>query len=289
MNKPLVVAITGASGQLGRELALMKREGVKLIGLDRAALDITNAEQCVAAIAELRPDVIIHAAAFTAVDQAEAEPDVAWLVNVEGTRNIAAAAEAIGAKLVYVSTDYVFRGDGTTPYEVDADTDPQTVYGRTKLEGERMAVAVCSRSFIVRTSWVFGAYGNNFVYTMLKLAEQKRELSVVNDQVGSPTYTADLAEFLVALANTELYGTYHASNSGVCSWFDFAKAVFEEAEVQGVTVNSCTTAQFPRPAPRPSYSVLSSEALVAAGFKPLRPWGEALRELLQSFPSGNNY
>jgi len=276
------IVVTGAGGQLGQELQHLRYEDVEIVGLDRALMDITDERNCMDTIERLRPNAIIHAAAYTAVDRAESDPDNAWLVNVEGTRNVARAAEAIGASFCYVSTDYVFNGKGIRPYSEQDPTDPQSVYGKTKLEGERLAAQLCSRTFIVRTSWVYGRYGNNFVHTMLQLANQRDELSVVNDQTGSPTYTYDLARFLLELVQTDKFGTYHATNGGQCTWYEFAKAIFEEAGIEHVNVQPCTTEQFPRPASRPRYSVLGNQVLRQAGFQPLRHWRDALHEYISS-------
>lgn len=274
------VLVTGAGGQLGQEFVRLENHQDKVIGLSRTELDITDEEQCRRIIEEWKPDVILHSAAYTAVDRAETDTDTAYAVNVLGTKNIAEAAERVRAKFCYISTDYVFDGMGIMPYEVGHPTAPRSVYGRTKLEGEQIAAAVCSKAFIVRTSWVYGKYGNNFVKTMLRLANNHREISVVNDQFGAPTYTYDLAVLLRELVRSDRYGTYHASNVGVCTWFEFAKAIFEEAGIEGVAVRPCLTDQFPRPAPRPAYSVLSHTSLIEAGFKPLRHWKEALRDYL---------
>lgn len=277
------VLVTGAGGQLGQELILLDVPGMDMIGVDRQALDVTNAELCMRVVNQLSPDIIIHAAASTAVDRHESEEEYAWQVNAEGTLNIARAAESIGAKLCYVSTDYVFDGLGARPYLEDEKTEPQSVYGKTKLAGERFALEVCSKTFIVRTSWVFGRYGANFVNTMLNLAKIRQELNVVHDQTGSPTYTLDIARLLVDLCRTELYGTYHISNSGACTWYEFACAIFEEAGLDDrISVLPCKTEEFPRPAPRPAYSVLGNEALIGIGFEPLRNWREALREYMRS-------
>jgi dTDP-4-dehydrorhamnose reductase len=281
------ILVTGSGGQLGQELIRLQRNGVRIIGMDRNELDITNAEQCMAIVTQVKPDVVIHAAAYTAVDRAESDREAAWLVNVEGTRNVALAAEAVGAKLCYVSTDYVFDGKGSEPYSEYDPTAPQTVYGHTKLEGERAAAENSSRLFIVRTSWVYGRYGDNFVRTMLRLAKEKQELAVVDDQVGAPTYTYDLATFLVKLVLSEKVGVYHASNSGICTWFEFAQAIFEGADVKGITLKPCATDDFPRPASRPSYSVLGNTALVDAGFEPLRDWHAALSEFLSDLGENN--
>jgi dTDP-4-dehydrorhamnose reductase len=273
------ILVTGAGGQLGQELVRMSKPGVDIIGLDRSGLDITDAQGCHRVLLDIRPDAVIHAAAYTAVDQAESEPDKAHLVNAVGTRNVAAAAESVAAKFCYISTDYVFDGAASRPYREEDPTAPQTVYGRTKLEGEKAALAACSRTFIVRTSWVYGKYGANFVKTMLKLSETRSVLKVVNDQTGCPTYTHDLALFLIDLVQTDRYGIYHASNSGSCTWYEFARAIFETRKI-GVEVVPCTTEEFPRPAPRPKYSVLGHDAMVRAGFAPLRHWREALREFM---------
>jgi len=278
-RKPILL-VTGAGGQIGQELVRMKDAPFEIVGMDRGQLDITKSAECVAVIGSLKPDVVVHSAAYTAVDKAESEPEAAWEVNVAGTGNVAKAAESVGAMFCYISTDYVFNGQGSVPYSENHETDPQTIYGKTKLEGEKMAARWSSKLFIVRTSWVYGKYGHNFVRTMLRIAQSKREISVVNDQLGSPTYTADLVSKLLELIHSELYGTYHISNSGQCSWFEFAQAIFKEAEVKGVTVFPCTTEQFPRPAPRPKYSVLGHSALIQAGFSPLRHWREALRDFM---------
>ncbi|EXX85484.1 dTDP-4-dehydrorhamnose reductase [Paenibacillus darwinianus] len=275
------ILITGASGQLGRELVLLTGPtDVEIVGFGRDRLDITNLDSCRSVLAEQRPDAIIHCAAYTAVDQAESEPDAAFRVNASGSRNLAVAAEEIGARLCYVSTDYVFDGKGMAPYNEYDAPNPQTVYGKSKLAGEELVRTLCSRYFIVRTSWVYGKYGHNFVKTMLKLGGERDSLKVVSDQVGSPTYTLDLAEFLVRLVQTERYGTYHASNTGTCSWYEFAQAIFEESGMT-TAVEPCSTSDFPRPAPRPAYSVMDHSALRSNGFEPLRHWREALRHYLQ--------
>lgn len=281
MERRLKILVTGASGQLGRELVqLTAPADVEIVGFGRDRLDITNLDNCRSVLAEQRPDAIIHCAAYTAVDQAESEPDAAFRVNASGSRNLAVAAEEIGARLCYVSTDYVFDGKGKAPYNEYDAPNPQTVYGKSKLAGEELVRTLCSRYFIVRTSWVYGKYGNNFVRTMLKLAGERDSLKVVSDQIGSPTYTLDLAEFLVRLVRTERYGVYHASNTGACSWYEFAQAIFEEGG-RHMTVEPCSTSDFPRPAPRPAYSVMDHSAIRSNGFEPLRHWREALRHYLK--------
>jgi len=276
------ILITGGKGQLGRELSLLlqEKEGYEVFARGREELDILAADELAAQVRAWRPEVIVHTAAYTKVDQAEAEQDKAWKVNALGSRNVAVAAETVGAKLIHLSTDYVFDGKKGAPYDEWDWPNPESVYGRSKLAGEELVRMVCRRFFVVRTSWVFGPYGNNFVKTMLQLAQAGKDLRVVDDQVGSPTYTYDLARFLAKLMRTEAYGIYHVTNSGSCSWYEFAKAIFEEAGI-AARLEPCTTAEFPRPAPRPPYSVLEHKAIRLNGFEDLRPWREGLRDYLQ--------
>lgn len=279
-GKSFTLLVTGANGQLGQELVRMETDAIRIVGYGRDRLDITNLDQCREVIADIRPDAIIHAAAYTAVDKAESEPDEAYRINALGTRNLAIAAREQAAKLCYISTDYVFDGTGTAPYNEYDNTNPQSVYGKSKRAGEILLQSLADRYFIVRTSWVYGKYGNNFVKTMLKLASERDSVTVVADQIGSPTYTYDLAQFLIELVQTEKYGVYHASNTGSCSWYEFAKAIFEESGIS-IRTEPCTTEQFPRPAPRPAYSVMDHSAIRQNGFKDLRPWREALRAFLK--------
>ncbi|PLT35753.1 dTDP-4-dehydrorhamnose reductase [Bacillus sp. V5-8f] len=275
------VLVTGAKGQLGTDVVIMLKEnGFDVYGYGRKELDITNQEQVNEVILKDQPNVVIHTAAHTKVDQAESEPDQAFLINAIGTRNIAVAAEEVGSKLLYVSTDYVFDGTATEPIDEFQPTNPIGVYGRSKLAGEQMVRNFHSKFFIARTSWVYGAHGNNFVKTMLKLGQEKKELSVVSDQVGSPTYTVDLAERIIDLIQTEKYGTYHVSNSNSCSWYEFAKVIFKEAGLD-VQVNPCTTKDFPRPAPRPAYSVFDHMSLKINGFDAMPDWQTALKRFLK--------
>jgi dTDP-4-dehydrorhamnose reductase len=274
------ILVTGANGQLGADVVrLLSKKGHHVIGLGRTQLDITDGDMCNTVIDEVKPDVIIHCAAYTAVDNAETDQDQTYLVNAIGTGNLSAAAERIRSKLCYISTDYVFDGTASSPYYEYDNTNPQTVYGKSKRAGEQLVQSLCSRWFIVRTSWVYGASGRNFVKTMLKMGQERDSLQVVNDQWGSPTYTSDLALFLGELVVTEKYGIYHASNAGICTWYEFAQAIFEEANMP-VTVEPCTTEKFLRPAPRPRYSVMESMAIRVNGFSPIRHWREALREYL---------
>jgi len=280
------VLVTGANGQLGQDVVQCFREsGHEVEGLGRAELDITDLDQCFDVMSKSRPEAVIHCAAYTAVDAAESDTDGAYLVNAIGTRNIALAAERVGAKLIYISTDYVFNGNADRPYSEYDPTDPKTVYGQSKLAGEQMVRDFCTKWFIVRTSWVFGLNGSNFVKTMLRLGQEKPVLQVVHDQKGSPTYTVDLARFLLQLLPTEKYGMYHASNSGSCTWYEFTEAIFEEAREQiGLTLTAklepCTTAQFPRPAPRPAFSVMDHLAIRINQLQDLPHWRDGLKQFM---------
>lgn len=270
------ILVTGAHGQLGKELTLMlQAKGYEVFGLGHAELDITHLAQVRAVFQELKPEVVCHTAAYTAVDKAESDRENAFLVNAYGTRNVAIAAEEVGAKLVYVSTDYVFNGEKEGSYsEFDAPC-PLGVYGQSKYAGEQFVHDFHTKYFIVRTSWVYGKYGNNFVKTMLKLAETHDQINVVDDQCGCPTYTYDLAEKIIELFETDNYGTYHVSNSGSCTWYEFAKAIFE---IKGMSVRviPVTTKEFPRPAKRPKNSVFEHLALELNGFTKMLDWDKAL-------------
>ncbi|MDY8049373.1 dTDP-4-dehydrorhamnose reductase [Paenibacillus polymyxa] len=281
------VLVTGAAGQLGSQVCeFFQKQAYDVLPCDREKLDITNLEQAIGISKNYQPDVIIHCAAYTAVDAAENDIDKAYQINAYGTRNMALAAEKVGAKLVYISTDYVFDGFSKLPYQEYDNTNPQTVYGKSKRAGEILVQSLSSRYFIVRTSWVYGIKGSNFVKTMLKLGQEKPMLQVVNDQIGSPTYTVDLVDFLNEIIKTEKYGVYHASNKGSCSWYEFTQAIFRDAEdILGIKMTSklepCTTQQFPRPAPRPFNSVLDHMSIRANGLTDLRPWREGLQQFLK--------
>lgn len=280
------VLITGAHGQLGQDIArIFNLAGHEVFSCGREELNITDLDQCFQVCSTRRPDWIIHCAAYAAVDAAETDVDGAYLVNAVGTRNMALAAEKIDAKIVCISTDYVFSGTSERPYNEYDSPDPQSVYGKSKLAGEQMIQDFCSRWFIVRTSWLFGLHGNNFVKTMLRLGQEKPLLKVVNDQKGSPTYTVDLAQFLINLISTEKYGIYHASNNGSCTWYEFTSAIFEEAREQlGLTITAelqpCTTEEFPRPAPRPANSVMDHLAIRLNQFEDLPHWREGLKQFM---------
>ncbi|TFD11972.1 dTDP-4-dehydrorhamnose reductase [Cryobacterium sp. TMT4-10] len=272
--------ITGAAGMLGRDLqaALAGRD---VTALDRAELDITDQDAVLAAATGF--DVIINAAAYTKVDDAETNEDAAYAINATGPRNLALAAADTGAKLVQVSTDYVFDGRATSPYPEDTSIDPISAYGRTKAAGEAFVLqGHPTGSYIVRTAWLYGQHGPNFPKTMLKLAAARDTLSVVDDQVGQPTWTADLAAQIVALLDSGApAGIYHGTSSGVTSWFGFAQAVFASAGLDPARVTPTDSSQFVRPAPRPSYSVLGHDAWASAGLAPIRDWREALTAAAQ--------
>lgn len=282
------ILVTGANGQLGQDVVKILGLHHEVHGFGREQLDFTNESQCLEVLEALKPDIVIHCGAYTAVDLAETEEDLAYKINAFGTRNLAVASERVGAKLCYISTDYVFDGTATKPYREYDNTNPQSIYGKSKRAGEHLVQTLSSKYFIVRTSWVYGLYGANFVKTMLKLAQDRDSLKVVNDQFGSPTFTVDLANFLGQLIQTDRYGIYHASNSGVCSWFDFANAIFEESGKR-MNVEPCSTEEFPRPAPRPRYSAMEHLSIRTNGFEDLRPWREGLRAFLKELGVSNEY
>lgn len=275
------ILVTGATGQLGHDICEeLKRRGIVFLGTSSRDFNLTSPEDVFRYIMQYAPDAIIHCAAYTAVDQAEEEPDLCRAVNVDGTRAIARCCQELGAKLLYVSTDYVFPGKGERPYEVDDPTGPLDVYGRTKLEGEWAVREFLDKFFIVRVSWVFGKNGNNFVRTMLRLAETRTEISVVCDQFGSPTYTADLAPLLCDMVMTKQYGVYHATNEGFCTWAELAEAIFSVAGKR-VLVRPVSSSQYPAKAIRPLNSRLDKTSLDKAGFHRLPPWKDALVRLLR--------
>lgn len=275
-----MILVTGITGQLGFDVVKeLERRGVEVIGTTRNELSLTTEASAKNFILEKKPEVVIHCAAYTAVDKAESESELALTVNGFGTRWVAEACREVGAKMIYVSTDYVFGGDGNTPYEVNDEKKPVNMYGYSKLLGENSVSTILDRHFIVRVSWVFGINGKNFVKTMLRLAESRDKLRVVNDQIGSPTYTVDLAKLLADMVGTEKFGTYHASNEGFCSWADFAKEIFEQAGLS-VEVEGIPTIEYPTPARRPFNSRLSKKSLDEAGFERLPTWQDAVKRFL---------
>ncbi|MGU3368071.1 dTDP-4-dehydrorhamnose reductase [Bacillus mycoides] len=274
------ILVTGYNGQLGYDVVKRgEKQGLEMQGIGIEDLDITNESAVYEFVDNVKPDAIIHCAAYTAVDKSEDDKDLCWNVNVEGTKYLATAAKKLNAKFVYISTDYVFDGEGTHEFvETDAPS-PVGYYGLTKYEGEKVVRSLIDNNFIVRISWVFGINGNNFIKTMLRLGETRDELNVVGDQIGSPTYTYDLARLLVDMVVTEKYGTYHATNAGFCSWAEFAQEIFETAG-EDVKVNSITTEEYPTRAVRPKNSRMSKQKLIDNGFKPLPTWREAVKHYI---------
>lgn len=275
-----MVLITGILGQLGYDLSKeLTKRGIEHIAPSLEELELTTEAGAKNFILDKKPDVVAHCAAYTAVDKAESEEELALTVNGFGTRWVAEACREVGAKMIYISTDYVFGGDGRTPYEVDDEKSPVNTYGRSKLLGEDAVAAILKDYFIVRTSWVFGVNGKNFVKTMLNLADKNKKLRVVDDQIGSPTYTPDLAKLLVDMIHTEKFGVYHATNEGFCSWAEFAKEIFKQADKK-VEVEPIATVDYPTPAKRPFNSRLSKTSLDDAGFSRLPTWQDALKRFL---------
>lgn len=277
------VLVTGGSGQLGCDVCReLERSKIEYKAPSSKEMDITDADAVREQICSYHPEAVIHCAAWTAVDAAEDAPEQAFAVNEGGTRNIALACREIEAKMLCISTDYVFPGIGTHFYEPGDPTGPVNVYGKSKLAGELAVKELLDRYFIVRTSWVFGEHGNNFVKTMLRLAETKDEVSVVCDQVGSPTYAADLAPLLCKLIQTEHYGVYHITNKGICSWAEFAEEIFRLAK-KSVNVKRVTSEQYPVKARRPCNSRLSDKKLIGSAFAQLPEWKDALERYLEVY------
>ena len=275
-----MILVTGVNGQLGFDVVKeLKRRNIKCLGICKAELDITDSNAVDEYISKLEPNCVIHCAAYTAVDKAEDEKEICSRVNVYGTENIAKACKKINAKMIYISTDYVFDGQGDMPFEIDGNIKPISAYGKTKYEGELKVKDILDKYFIVRISWVFGLNGNNFIKTMLKLGKEKDSLNVVCDQVGSPTYTFDLAPLLCDMAISEKYGVYHATNEGFCSWAEFAKNIMEKANLNCV-INPIQTSEYNTKAERPLNSRLSKISIVNGGFKLLPSWQDALDRFL---------
>ena len=282
------VLVTGAKGQLGRDLMNeLKRQGLEGIGVDVEEMDITDPEKCRSVIGQAGADAVIHCAAYTAVDAAEDQAELCRKINGEGTRNVAEACRDAGVKLMYISTDYVFDGEGTRPWEPDDERAPLNVYGQTKYEGELAIEELLDRYYIIRIALVFGAAGKNFIKTMLRLGREKGAVSVVNDQVGSPTYTYDLARLLVDMVQTEHYGRYHATNEGECSWYEFACEIFRQAGLE-VQVTPVSSEAFAAKAKRPANSRMSKEKLTEKGFVRLPDWQDALKRFLKVIENQGN-
>ena len=274
------VVITGASGQLGSDLTFLLKDcdNIELFPLSKVDVDVTDQELVKRIMSGIKPSVILHCAANTNVDGCEINPDSAYKVNTYGTRNVAVEAERHGSKMIYISTDYVFEGKSTQPYHEFCRANPINVYGVSKLAGEELVKSLCKRFFIVRTSWVYGWFGSNFVKTILRLARERNELKVVDDQVGSPTFSYDLAKFIVFLMMSEAYGIYHVTNSGQCSWYEFAREIINVFKIDNVTVLPIkSTELYGRIALRPHYSVLGDQAIRINRFPLLPAWQEGLR------------
>ena len=275
------VLVTGVNGQLGFDVCKeLDRRNIENKGIDRESCDITDENAVSAYIKNYAPDVVIHCAAYTAVDRAEDEKEVCYNVNVKGTEYIAKACKEIDAKMVYISTDYVFEGAGDTAYEINDNAAPNNTYGLTKYQGEEAVKKILSKYFIIRISWVFGINGNNFINTMMKLGESRRELNVVADQIGSPTFTCDAAPLICDMAATEKYGLYHATNEGCCSWADLAEYIFSVTG-QNIVVHHIKTEEYPAKALRPKNSRLSKASLDNAGFKRLQDWKDDVKRYIK--------
>ncbi|MBE5873455.1 MAG: dTDP-4-dehydrorhamnose reductase [Lachnospiraceae bacterium] len=281
------VLVTGVKGQLGYDVVReLNGRGMEAVGVDIEEMDITDKESVSSVIGQAGVDAVIHCAAYTAVDAAEDNEAICRKVNAEGTQNIADVCKQLDIKMLYISTDYVFGGEGERPWEPDDERDPQSVYGQTKYEGELAVQNTLDKYFIVRIAWVFGINGKNFVKTMLKLAETRDSLTVVNDQYGSPTYTYDLAKLLVDMIQTDKYGVYHATNEGICTWYEFACAIFKEAGIP-MNVSPVTSAEYAAKAKRPANSRMSKEKLVENGFEKLPTWQDALHRYIEILLSEN--
>jgi dTDP-4-dehydrorhamnose reductase len=273
------VLVTGSSGMLGKALVpCLEARGHTVRGLPREELDVTNYDQVFETLSRARPDIVIHSAAYTNVDQAESEPELAYLINGYGSENLAVACARFDTAMVYVSTDYVFDGQQNRPYQPWDQTNPLSVYGKSKLAGEKAVTNHLSRFQIVRTSWLYGPYGKNFVETILKLAAEKDVLRVVADQFGSPTSTLSLSEIIADLIVTERWGIYHATDGGTTTWHEFAQAILHDRKQ--VRVEAIETKDFPRPATRPKYSVLDKTSLINTIGREMVPWQDALNNYL---------
>ena len=274
------VLVTGVKGQLGFDVCKeLDKRNIENKGIDRDDCDITDEQAVLNYIKNYAPDIVVHSAAYTAVDRAEDEKEICYNVNVKGTEYIARACKEIDAKMVYISTDYVFEGVGETAYEVDDKAAPDNTYGLTKYQGEEVVRNILDKYFIIRISWAFGINGSNFINTMMKLGESRSELNVVADQIGSPTFTYDLAPLICDMIATDKYGIYHATNEGYCSWADLAEYIFSVTG-QKVLVHHIKSEEYPTKASRPKNSRLSKASLDKAGFKRLPDWKNAVKRYI---------
>ncbi len=274
------ILITGSNGMLGHDLIEALKDKHELVLTTSKTLDITDRDSTIECIKENKPDVVINSAAYTDVDGCETNQDLAYAVNGEGVRNLALGCREVGCPLVHVSTDYVFDGTARDPIDEEGVIGPISVYGKSKLKGEEAILEILDKYFIVRTAWLYGINGKNFPKTMLELAKNHKEITVVYDEVGTPTYTPDLAYGISQLIETDHYGIYHLTNSGSCSWCEFSRYIFEIAD-KDVKVIPVTASEFSRPAPRPSYSVLKNKRWIENGFEPLRDYKEAIQEYIE--------
>ncbi|MEE0902434.1 MAG: dTDP-4-dehydrorhamnose reductase [Methanobrevibacter sp.] len=274
------ILITGSNGMLGHDLQETLKDSHELVLTTSKTLDITDRDKTIEIIKENNPDIVINSAAYTDVDGCETNQDLAYAVNGEGVRNLALACREIDCPLVHVSTDYVFDGTAREPIAEDGEIGPISVYGKSKLMAEEAIQEILDKFFIIRTAWLYGINGKNFPKTMLELAKNHSEITVVYDEVGTPTYTPDLADGISKLIETDYYGIYHLTNSGSCSWCEFARYIFEIVG-SDVKVIPVTASEFSRPAPRPSYSVLKNQKWIENGFEPLRDYKEAIKEYIE--------
>ncbi len=283
MNKPSVLII-GSNGQLGTDMVMLsKQAGFNVSEIDFPQIDITDPLMTERCILDLKPDYVINCAAYTLVDDCETHQEKAFAVNAQGPLNIALSAKKSGAVMVQISTDYVFDGKKNSPYLEQDHTDPLTVYGKSKLEGERLVAANCEKYQIFRIAWLYGIYGNNFVKTIRNIAQkkmqQKQPLTVVNDQIGTPTYTREVCAQVIKMITQPYYGIFHCTNEGSCSWYDFALEIIKAAGIN-VELVPCTTDEFPRPAPRPHFSVLENANLKKLNMNIMKDWKEAFKSFL---------
>lgn len=275
------VLVTGYTGQLGFDVIReLKARNIECIGTTRNEFSLTDTEKMQAFVKAYKPDAVIHCAAYMNVNEAEDNKDLCMLVNYSSTKELAKICKEIDAKMIYISTDYVFAGSGEGFYEINNDKEPQNVYGKSKLKGELAIQKILDKYFIIRTSWLFGINGNNFIKYVLSEQKKGNKLRIVNDQIGSPTYTVDLAKLLCDMSLSDKYGIYHATNEGICSWYDFACEIFKQADIK-INVKPVSSTAFPTKAIRPHNSRMSKKCLDEAGFNRLPTWQDALSRYLQ--------
>jgi len=276
------ILITGAKGMLGSDLMKVLSRNYQTVGIDKEDGDITKKDEIIKVISDANPSLVIHTAAYTDVDGCEGDPDLAYKVNVIGTQNICLACQKVGAAVMYLSTDFVFDGNKKTPYIEFDQPNPINIYGKSKLAGEQYVQSLLHKFFVVRTAWLFGKKGKSFVKTILKLAKRKKELKIVNDQIGSPTHTLDLIHQLIPLLNTDSYGIYHITNKGSCSWYEFAQEILKCGKIKEVEIKPIFSYQLNRPAKRPAFSVLRNYCLELTVGDTMRSWEDALKRYMGS-------